>query len=281
MEEKATRKKADAEEEDTYVKLQQEHVKLLGMREQERRDLARIKTQQEKESRDRQLMEEKRKRRQDEKNAFRAEVDLVDRLKSEMEAERNLQAEKREQEREYLKKMLIENEMNKKKVMTEKERERQLDIQAQEEHARMLDKQEQDRQREFLARERRAQEFMNNMAGDVIKRQHQKQRDEDDALTRYEMERELRLREDDKRRIAREKQEKDEMRQLLNRQMMEKKARENAAKANNDEQAKLWARDKQNYETEEQRLANKIKSINTENANFLKQQVHEKESKQA
>jgi hypothetical protein len=33
-------------------------------------------------------MEEKRKRRQDEKNAFKAEVDLVDRLKQEMEAER-------------------------------------------------------------------------------------------------------------------------------------------------------------------------------------------------
>jgi hypothetical protein len=36
----------------------------------------------------------------------------------------------------------------------------------------MLDKMEQDRKREFLARERRAQEFMNNMAGDVIKKQH-------------------------------------------------------------------------------------------------------------
>lgn len=81
MQEKASRKKADQEEEETYVKLQQEHVKLLGMREQERRDLARVKTAQEKESRDRQLMEEKRKRRTDEKNAFKQEVDLVERLK--------------------------------------------------------------------------------------------------------------------------------------------------------------------------------------------------------
>jgi hypothetical protein len=31
----------------------------------------------------------------------------------------------------------------------------------------------------------------------------------------------------------------------------------------------LWARDKQNYETEEQRLAAKIKAINAENAAFL------------
>jgi hypothetical protein len=33
MEEKAQRKKMDKEEEETYVQLQSEHVKLLGMRE--------------------------------------------------------------------------------------------------------------------------------------------------------------------------------------------------------------------------------------------------------
>lgn len=226
MQEKADKQRLTREEEDVYYKLQQEHVKLLGMREQEKRDLARIKTQQEKESRDRQLMDEKRKRRVEEKTNFRAELDLVDRLKHEMEAERQLQMEKREQERNYLKKMLVENEMNKKKAEQDKAREKANDIQAQEEHIRMLDKQEQDRQREFIARERRAQEFMNNMAGNVIKNQAQKQRDENEALTRYEMERELRLRAEDAARIAREKQEKDEMRHLLTKQMQEKNVRE-------------------------------------------------------
>lgn len=69
------------------------------------------------------------------------------------------------------------------------------------------------------------------------------------------------------------------MRQLLSRQMQEKKQREAAVKSNNDEQAVLWARDKQNYDSEENRLAQKIKAINSENAQFLMQQVHEKESK--
>ena len=69
------------------------------------------------------------------------------------------------------------------------------------------------------------------------------------------------------------------MRQLLSRQVHEKKLREAAVKSNNDEQAVLWARDKQNYDSEENRLAQKIKAINSENAQFLMQQVHEKESK--
>ena len=61
--------------------------------------------------------------------------------------------------------------------------------------------------------------------------------------------------------------------------MHEKKLREAAVKSNNDEQAVLWARDKKNYDSEENRLAQKIKAINSENAQFLMQQVHEKESK--
>ena len=66
-----------------------------------------------------------------------------------MDAERKLQNEKRDQERNYLKKMLIENENNKRKQEAERLRERDSDIQAQEEYARVIEKQEQDRAREF------------------------------------------------------------------------------------------------------------------------------------
>jgi hypothetical protein len=41
------------------------------------------------------------------------EIEALNRLRSEMESERQLQAEKRKQEREYLQRMLHENEQNK------------------------------------------------------------------------------------------------------------------------------------------------------------------------
>ncbi len=44
MAEKADRARANKEEDDIYTKLQEEHVKLLAMRELEKKDLARIKT---------------------------------------------------------------------------------------------------------------------------------------------------------------------------------------------------------------------------------------------
>ena len=70
------------------------------------------------------------------------EIEFLNRLKSEMDAERALQAEKRKQEREYLQKMLQENEINKARQREEEERQRLEDIRAQEEYAKMLEKQE-------------------------------------------------------------------------------------------------------------------------------------------
>ena len=75
----------------------------------------------------------------------------------------------------------------------------------------------------------------------------------------------MRARLEDERRMERERQEKQEMRKLLARQMNEKQLREQAEKALNDEQAVIWATDKENYELEEQRLAKKIHGINRDN----------------
>lgn len=69
------------------------------------------------------------------------------------------------------------------------------------------------------------------------------------------------------------------MRGFLARQMEEKKHRETMEKALNDEQAVMWKQDLDNYEAEEQRLNNKIKRINKENADFLQQQAEERARK--
>ena len=95
MREKKERETRELEERRMYEALQSEHVKLLGQREQEKAVAHREKIMQEKESRDRQLRDEKTRKRREDKDAFQAEVDLVNRLKEEMEMERALQQEKR------------------------------------------------------------------------------------------------------------------------------------------------------------------------------------------
>lgn len=131
--------------------------------------------------------------------------------------------------------MLSENDRQKAKAVVEKEKERQEDVRAQQEYTRMLEKQEQDRTNEFKAREQRAQDFMNRMADTVIKNMDDKQRDEDDKIKRYEMEKELRERMTDERRFQNTKNEQARMRDFLNKQMEEKKYKERLEKALNDE----------------------------------------------
>lgn len=55
--------------------------------------------------------------------------------------------------------------------------------------------------------------------------------------------------------------------------MEEKRLREAGEKALNDEQAVIWAKDKENYELEEGRLQSKIKQINKDNQTFLQGQM--------
>ena len=58
---------------------------------------------------------------------------------------------------------------------------------------------------------------MNNLASKVITKQQTRKNAEDEALARYEYEREMRLRLEDERRMEQEAREKAKMRDLLNR----------------------------------------------------------------
>ncbi len=120
---------------------------------------------------------------------------------------------------------------------------------------------------------------MNRMADTVIHKMDEKQREEDEKIRRYEMEREMRERMEDERRMLRTKEEQSRMRRFLDKQMEEKKRREGEEKSLNDEQAVMWHKDLQNYEEEERRMADKIKRINLETADFLHNQIAEKGGK--
>ena len=281
LNEKKGRKYREVEENNMYEKLQEQHVKLLEDREVEKNRELKKKIMHEKESRDKQLVEEKSRKKVESREQFRQEIDLVKRLQQEMDQERQMLLEKRRQEREYLQKMLTENDRQKAKTAVEKEKERLEDVRAQQEYARMLEKQELDRINEFKAREQRAQEFMNRMADTVIKTMDDKQREEEDKIRRYEMEKEMRERLEDEKKMKKIKDEQRRMRDFLGKQMDEKKHRENLERALNDEQAVMWKQDQRNYTEEERRLMDKINKINKENADFLKRQMDDKNGKNA
>ena len=277
VKEKNKRKKRELVVDKEYEELQKKHLELLDKKEKKRVLENQQKIENEKKSRDQQLQEEKLRKRLAEKQEFEREKQVVDRLHQEMEEERKMVLEKRQQERDYLQTMLKENELQKKRQLDEQEKERLEDVEAQEAYNRMLEQQEKDRLREIGDREKRAQEFMGRMADTVIKNMDAKQREEEEKIRQYEMEKEMADRRHDDRARKRAEDEKRRMREFLAKQVEEKKRREKIEKELNDEQAQMWKKDRENYEAEEARITNKIKNINKENAEFLQKQMDEKD----
>ncbi len=103
------------------------------------------------------------------------------------------------------------------------------------------------------------------MADTVLKNMDEAAQAEEMKIRRYEMEKEMRERLEDERRMQKMREGQMDTRKFLNKQMEEKKHREQMEKALNDEQAVMWNQDKQIYEEEERRLNEKIRQINKDN----------------
>ena len=275
-------KNANMNDEDRmYHKMAEQHNRLLEDREKQRQQQVMDKIMNDKFSRDLQLAEERKRKKTTDKAQLMQEQEQIARLRDEMEQERQMQMEKRRQEREYLQKMLDENEKQKSMMRQQEEKERVDDLRAQDQFGKMQDKMESDRVREMKSRETRAQEFMNKMADNVLRKMEARQNFEDNMISRYEQEKEVRQRQLEEGRQQKMKNDQARMRVFLAQQVEEKKKRENDEKSNIDQQAQIWNLDKQNWDAEENRLKSRISQINNDNQNYLLKQMAEKQAKQA
>jgi len=94
-------------------------------------------------------------------------------------------------DKEYLKKVLIENEENKRKQQEILRREREEDVKICEEYAKVLDKQEKDRENYFKTKEKKADDFSKKLADTVIKDLEERQKKEEKNIKKYQFEKEI------------------------------------------------------------------------------------------
>ena len=176
-------------------------------------------------------------------------------------------------------KIMEENDKNKILQVKLKEKERLKDVASQEAYARMLDRQEQDRKNEINAREKRAQDFMNRMADGVLKEMDKNQQKEDEMIEKYMKVYDLkeRKKEEDKEKKRQAIQE--DINRTLANQQHDKAQREQELKSFMNEQGAMWEKEREIWSVEDARIQQKIKTINKENASFLKMQEEEKRAK--
>jgi hypothetical protein len=119
--------------------------------------------------RDVQLIEAKKRKEQEAQVQRVKELELVNRLRQEIDDEKETKLNKRKVEREQALKVILDNENAKVKLIQEKEKEREAENKTIEDYNKMLELQEAKRQNEWKRREGKIQLFMNRMADTVKK----------------------------------------------------------------------------------------------------------------
>lgn len=87
--------KDEKDESRLYDEMAEEHYKLLEEREKQKNQQTREKIMNDKYSRDLQLQDERRRKRKEDKEMMTQELETIKRLQTEMDQERQLQADKR------------------------------------------------------------------------------------------------------------------------------------------------------------------------------------------
>ena len=280
MDEKRRKQEMERMELQEYMNTQGVNLKEYDSREQARQKLQRDKILHEKMLRDRQLKDLKRMKRVQAREEREMDAAMVNRLQMEHQEEVETMRRKKHEEMMQRRNMLDENMKNKMKMKEKEVEERQEDIVMQRAHERILDNIEDDRRNEMKKREERIQGYMNSMGDVVLKQQKESNLEEDKRLLEYygqtleyDENEQARLRE-------RDKLQKEEMRKILQVQMLEREARKRKERDLQVKQAHIWKQDCEEFEKVNKEEKEKRDFIYKLYANELKNQMVEKKESQ-
>jgi len=263
----------EEKESNKYVGLVGQQMKEAEQKEKKKEHDMKNKIMQEKYSRDRQLQDEYQRKKVEKKTEKELDTLLVNKIKEELEQETRDIAMKRQYDRQNFKKVLSENEENKKKMIEDARREKEADTRAQQEYTKLIEKQEAERAAELKAREERAKKLMNMMADTVVKDQKTQILEDERKLLKQIIAKEAKEVEEDKRKQQRLNEQKKEMRSFLDLQMQEKERKRQEELEGEKRQAEVWRQDVQEFNHHEQSKSEYLKDVNMQHAEFLKKQI--------
>lgn len=168
------------------------HVEYLNELEKEKQNEIKAKILREKENRDKQMKDEKHRKRIELLKEKKNDKEIVRHSLDEIEKERLTLNQKKIKEREALQKTLKDNELNKIKLQEQIKKEKEDDVRATQEYAKILEKQENERKEYFNKIERNSNSFMSKMAETVLKEMQLKSKEEEERIQRYLSEKESR-----------------------------------------------------------------------------------------
>jgi hypothetical protein len=139
----------------------------------------------EKENRDKQLKEEKHRKKVEYLKEKKYDKETIKNLLNDMEKEKEKKEVRKIEEKELLQQALRENEINRLKKIENQKKEKLDDVKATKEYTKILDRQEQERVEYFKKIERNSNNYINRMADTVLGNLDKKSKEEEDKMRSY------------------------------------------------------------------------------------------------
>ena len=201
------------------------------------------------------------------------EKELVQHNKEEIRLEKEAIQAKKKKDHEELLKTLKDNELHKQKLIEQEKREKENDVQMMEDALASELQKEYQRKAYFEKIKKAGAQFSDEAVRNVYRLRDEKLRDEEEKMRQYAYmtnkladEEELRLKKQDK-------ENKKMMKAYYDKQVKEKKDREEAEHQTDLEQGRIWKQDYQNYIEHEKETNRIVRELAKKNLSILDAQV--------
>lgn len=168
-----------------YDDLIKNHCDYLGEMEKKKQQEIKERILKEKENRDKQLKEEKHRKKVEYLKEKKYDKETIKNLLGEIEKEKEKKEVRKVEEKELLQNALRENEINRLKKLENQKKEKLDDVKATKEYTKILDRQEQERVEYFKRIERNSNNYINRMAETVLGSLDKKTKEEEDKMRAY------------------------------------------------------------------------------------------------
>ncbi len=256
-----------------YDAMMDKHIQYLEELDKKKREELKKRALKEKEMRDKQQREQYINKRIAFLKNKKYEKELVEHNKEEIRLEKEAIQAKKKRDHDELLKTLKENELQKQKLIEKEKREKEDDIQMMEDALASELKKDYERKKYFENIKKAGAQFSEEAVRNIYRLRDERIKDEEEKMKQYLYmtnkladEEELRLKKQDK-------ENKKMMKAYYDKQVKEKKDREEAEHQTDLEQGRIWKQDYQNYIEHEKETNRIVRELAKKNLSILDAQV--------
>ena len=253
--------------------LMDKHYAHLDELEKEKQKLIKQRAMKEKELRDKQIKESDINKRINKLKEKLYDKELIRHTKEEIKNAEQKEQEKKRQDKEELAKTLKENELHKKLEKEKLIKEREEDIKMMQDSIAADIKKDNERKAYFNRIERSGNVFAQNAIENILKKRDEKIKQDEEKINLYLAQKERKAQQDEKDFILNKKKNQKMMRDFYDKQVQEKKEREEYEKNIDKIQAEIWKKDTDTFFAKEKEIKRTIRDCEKNNVKELDKQV--------